>query len=419
MSTGTIKYETKRIPRLRFAGFSEEWQQKKLGSIFSKQQKRNSENKHECILTNSASRGIVKQSDYFNKDIANRNNLTNYFIVDIDDFIYNPRISKHAPVGPLKRNNLEKGIVSPLYTILKLRKGNSIFFETYFDTNKWHRYMYKIANYGARHDRMNILQNDFLAMPVSFPHILEQQKIAKFLRAIEKLHNNLLREKELLEIYKKGVMQKIFSQEIRFKNNNGREFPEWNEKSMSEIGESFNGLTGKRGEDFGSGESFITYKQIFDDSEINIDKFSLVKISVDEKQNKTQFGDVFFTTSSETPLEVGFASVLLDKNITPYLNSFSFGFRPNSLKECNPYYTRFFFRSSIFRREVVKLAQGSTRYNISKFSFMKIKIRIPSFLEQQKIAEFLTPIDNLINLKQKQIVQTKEWRKGLMQGLFI
>ena len=215
------------------------------------------------------------------------------------------------------------------------------------------------------------------------------------------------------------MMRKIFAQEIRFDNDNGSVFPIWEERMLADVGKTYNGLVGKAGEDFGSGDAFITYKQIFDDSEIKTDKFAFVRIDPREKQNKAQFGDIFFTTSSETPNEVGFASVLLDKNVMPYLNSFSFGFRPNSLKELDPYFARFFFRSFIFRQGVVKLAQGSTRYNISKIGFMKIKMMMPSLPEQQKIADFLTSIDKLIDSKQQQITQAEEWKKGLIQGLFV
>ncbi len=170
----------------------------------------------------------------------------------------------------------------------------------------------------------------------------------------------------------------------------------WEEKNLSGIGKTYNGLQGKSGEDFGEGEPFITYKQIFDSSEIDINQFAFVKITNGENQNKCQFGDVFFTTSSETPLEVGFASVLLNKNVSPYLNSFSFGFRFNSLNEYDPSFAKFFFRSFIYRKEVVKLAQGSTRYNISKTEFMKMKFAFPPLPEQTKIASFLELADGFI-----------------------
>jgi type I restriction enzyme S subunit len=249
------------------------------------------------------------------------------------------------------------------------------------------------------------------------PTFPEQQKIASFLGSVDEWIGNLKEQKKQLEDYKRGMMQKIFSQQIRFKDENGKDFAEWEEKKLGNLGETYNGLTGKTAEDFGEGEPFITYKQIFDNSELDVTKFSFVQVSENEKQNKAQFGDVFFTTSSETPLEVGFASVLLHKNINPFLNSFSFGFRLN--KNLDPYFAKFLFRSSVYRREVVKLAQGSTRYNISKIEFLKIKLTIPEIKEQQKIAELLSSVDQLLESKQQQITEAETWKKGLMQGLFI
>jgi len=249
------------------------------------------------------------------------------------------------------------------------------------------------------------------------PQITEQQKIATFLTSVDDWIENLKKQKEAQEKYKKGMMQKIFSQEIRFRDEQGKDYPDWEEKRLGVLGDIYNGLTGKSGEDFGVGEPFITYKQIFDNSEINTTRFSLVRVSKHEKQNRAQFGDIFFTTSSETPNEVGFSSVLLKKDYRPFLNSFSFGFRPSS--NLNPYFAKFLFRSPLYRKKIVRLAQGSTRYNISKISFSKEFLGIPSIEEQQKIADFLSSIDDLINLSNQRITLAEEWKKGLMQRMFV
>jgi type I restriction enzyme M protein len=209
--------------------------------------------------------------------------------------------------------------------------------------------------------------------------------------------NNIL----LLEKYKTGLIQKLFSQEIRFKNENSKPYPEWKRISMGKIGKTYNGLSGKNKDDFGNGKPYIQYKQIFDDSKIDINKFDFVRISENENQSKAQFGDVFFTTSSETPHEIGFSSVLLDEVEDLYLNSFCFGYRPNSLNELNPVFAQFLFRSEIFRREILKLAQGSTRYNMSKIELMKTLIPIPIIEEQIKIATILTAISEKIKIISK------------------
>jgi type I restriction enzyme S subunit len=202
--------------------------------------------------------------------------------------------------------------------------------------------------------------------------------------------------------------------QLRFSEFSG----EWKEKKLGDVGETFNGLTGKTKEDFGKGKPYIQYTQIFESSKININNFGLVDVRDNENQKTAQYGDVFFTTSSETPEEVGYSSVLLDNIGDLYLNSFCFGFRPSSLNELNPNFAQFLMRSADFRKRVIRLAQGSTRYNMSKVQLMKEFVKLPSLEEQQKIAAFLTAVDNKIEQLGKKKALLGEYKKGLMQQIF-
>jgi len=262
-------------------------------------------------------------------------------------------------------------------------------------------------------------RSDILKTKIFFPNLSEQQKIAIFLTAVDQKIQQLQRKKALLAQYKIGAMQQLFTQQLRFKQADGSSFPDWEEKLMGDVGTTFNGLTGKTKEDFGIGYPFITYKQIFDDSRIDLNRSGLVSIEENENQSKVAYGDVFFTTSSETRVEVGFASVLLDKPESVYLNSFCFGFRLNSHKEFAPEYARYLFRSHGFRKEITKLGQGSTRYNMSKIGMKKILIQLPCLDEQQKIATYLTRLDTQLEHLTQQITQTQTFKKGLLQKLFV
>ena len=195
---------------LRFPGFTDVWREVKLREIAEKKTIKNTANIISLVLTNSATQGIVSQRDYFDKDIANADNLAGYYIVDKGDFVYNPRISVHAPVGPIKRNHLSKGVMSPLYTVFRLQDGNLTFYEHYFNTTHWYRYMKSIANYGARYDRMNIKDSDFFKMPLPFPSLPEQQKIADFLTAIDDKLTIEQEKLDQLKHYKQGLLQKMF-----------------------------------------------------------------------------------------------------------------------------------------------------------------------------------------------------------------
>ena len=187
-----------------------DWTFLKLKDVFAIKSIKNKNSLIQNVLTNSATRGIVSQGDYFDKDIANHNNLEGYYVVEIDDFVYNPRISQSAPVGPLKRNNLAIGVMSPLYTILTCKKGNLDFFENYFNSNFWHKYMKGIANYGVRHDRMNITKDGFEKLPIPFPEVKEQEKIAAFLNEIDKQIQAVTSQLKQTKKFKKGVLQQMF-----------------------------------------------------------------------------------------------------------------------------------------------------------------------------------------------------------------
>ena len=196
---------------------------------------------------------------------------------------------------------------------------------------------------------------------------------------------------------------------------------EWEKTTLGNIGETFNGLTGKSGADFGQGSPYITYKSIFDNSRIDLSRVELVTITDQERQkgtqNKVQYGDIFFTTSSETPEEVGMTSVLLDDTEDCYLNSFCFGYRLYSKEHILPEYMRFYLRTQGVRKKLFVLAQGSTRFNISKGEVMNVSVAIPEIKEQEKIAKFLSLLEERIDTQIKIIEKLESLIKGLCQKL--
>ncbi|REC39812.1 restriction endonuclease subunit S [Chryseobacterium sp. 5_R23647] len=193
----------------------------------------------------------------------------------------------------------------------------------------------------------------------------------------------------------------------------------WNIKELRKIGKTISGLTGKSGDDFGSGKPYVTYKQVFGNSSVNFSECLLVNIGDDENQNVIQKGDVLFTTSSETPDEVAFASVVIEEPKEPtYLNSFCFIYRPEDLNNIDPEFSRYLFRSKIFRELVGVLGQGSTRFNISKSAFLDIILPFPNPKEQHKIANCLSSLDELITAQKEKLELLKNHKKGLMQNLF-
>ena len=199
------------VPRVRFAGFTEKWELRELGTISIKVSDKNKGIVYSETLTNSAERGIVSQRDFFDKDISNQKNLDGYFIVQPNDFVYNPRISNHAPVGPIKRNLLGRtGVMSPLYYVFRITDGDLTFIEKYFESIYWHEFMNLNGDNGVRADRFNIKDSVFEKMPIPFPSLAEQTTIGNFLRNLDMQIETQSEKMEKLKQLKAAYLQKMF-----------------------------------------------------------------------------------------------------------------------------------------------------------------------------------------------------------------
>ncbi len=193
----------------------------------------------------------------------------------------------------------------------------------------------------------------------------------------------------------------------------------WVKKKLGDLGFSFSGLSGKTIDDFGEGKPFIPYMNIFTNGKINSKQLEYVRIAENERQNKVEQGDWFFTTSSETPDDVGMTSVLVEDIGEAYLNSFCFGFRLYDKSEFDPEFVSYLFRSVDLRKKISLFAQGSTRYNLPKQQmFEKLYISYPSSLsEQRRIASILSSADKVIDSTQKLIAKYKSIKQGMMEDL--
>ena len=191
-----------KIPEIRFKGFEGEWESRKLGEIAFKVKEKN-------IAYQSAEFGIISQQDFFDKSISNSENIGGYYVVQPDDFVYNPRISSFAPVGPIKRNKLGRtGVMSPLYYVFRLNDEiKPSYLEQYFEGNQWHHFMYLNGDTGARSDRFSIKNDVFAEMPISFPaNKNEQTQIGNFFRQLDETIALQSAEVEKLNQLKKGLL---------------------------------------------------------------------------------------------------------------------------------------------------------------------------------------------------------------------
>lgn len=396
----------------KFGLIPKEWDVSKLKDIASKVNEKNKENLVEIVFSNSAVNGVVLQQEFFNKDIANKNNISTYYIVKQNDFIYNPRISVTAPCGPINRNRTNlTGVVSPLYTVFTIdnRKLNLDYIEHFFKSSMWYFYMHQIANYGARADRMNITNDDFFNMPILIPTISEQEKIAEILStwdsAIEKQEQLIEKKKE----FKRGLMQRLLSGEVRFKEFTDK----WKIVSLGSI---FNRVTDKN----------------------NVGATNVLTISA---QNGLVNQEDYFNKSVSSKDLSGY--YLLKKGDFAYNKSYSNGYPLGAIKRLNnydegvvsPLYICFrakekmstcfyeqYFESGFLNKEIFKIAQEGARnhglLNVSVTEFFKdIKIAKPSLEEQNKIAEVLKTSDKEIELLENELEALKLQKKGLMERL--
>jgi len=190
---------------------------------------------------------------------------------------------------------------------------------------------------------------------------------------------------------------------------------DWEQCKLGSIGSTYTGLSGKTKEDFGHGEAqYITYLNVFQNT--ISDTTMTDKVEIDTTQNEVKYGDVLFTTSSETPEEVGMSSVWLSDTPNIYLNSFCFGFRPN--QKIDPYFLGYSLRAPYMRDKIKILAQGISRYNISKNKVMELEISMPNNEEQKLLGTFLQHIDLIITLHQRKLEHLNLKKKALLQKLF-
>ena len=198
-------------PEIRFSGFIDDWEQRKLSEIADKVTEKNAGLQYVETFTNSAEFGIISQRDFFDHDIAKLGSLDGYYIVKNEDFVYNPRISTSAPVGPINRNKLGRtGVMSPLYTVFRPHDVDTTYLEHFFKCAYWHSFMNFNGDSGARSDRFSIKDDVFFQMPIPLPYIDEQRKIGELLTRLDHLITLHQRELEKLKKIKLSMLEKMF-----------------------------------------------------------------------------------------------------------------------------------------------------------------------------------------------------------------
>ena len=365
------------------------WEVKKLGEVFKKINIKNKNKLITQVLTNSAQYGVIAQEEFFDKSIATKENINNYYILNIDDFIYNPRISKFAPAGPISRNKYKIGCVSPLYTVFKMTANYNIdFYELYFKSNIWNRQAYNIANFGARFDRMNITDIDFFNMPIPVPPLAEQEKIAEILSLWDKA---IEQTKELIaykEKQKKGLMQNLLTGKKRLSGFTD----EWKTTKLGEICKITTGkLDANAMEENGIYPFFTCAKDVY---RINTFAFDTEALLI-----------------SGNGANVGYIHYYMGK-----FNAYQRTYVLNNFKEYI-IFLKYYLENYLHIRIDKEKKAGNTPY-ITLDTISNMNLYIPQYQNEQKaIADILCKADEEIELLKKQLDLYMEQKKGLMQNL--
>ena len=202
-------------PDIRFKGFSDDWEQRKLGEIVERVVRKNTNNESSLPLTISAQYGLVDQITYFNNRVASRD-VSNYYLVLNGEFAYNKSTSDGFPFGAVKRLDLyENGVLSTLYIVFSIKNQSEIdsdFLTVFFDTDRWHKGVAERAAEGARnHGLLNISADDFLDIDIALPRSKEEQvAIGSYLRHLDNLITLHQRKLEKLKNIKKSMLEKMF-----------------------------------------------------------------------------------------------------------------------------------------------------------------------------------------------------------------
>ena len=384
------------------------WEQRKLSEIADKVTEKNKNNDFSEPFTNSAEQGIISQKDYFDREIVNNENLTGYYIVRNNDFIYNPRISVSAPVGPINRNRLSRnGVMSPLYTVFRTHDIDHLYLEFYFKTTRWHRFMKLNGDSGARFDRFTISSTEFMKMPIPYPGIEEQKKIGKYFDNLDHLITLHQRKCDETKKIKKYMLQKMFPQngkkvpELRFlgftddweQRKLGDVFQEYSEKNYTELPTLTiiqGGGTVKREDS----DRNLMY------NESNLSNYKMVR--------KDDF--IVHLRSFEGGLEKS----SLDGIISPAYHTFH-----SDVADSRFYYP--YFRSHEFiKHKLVPHVYGIRDGRSIDISGMKtIEIPYTSMEEQRTIGDYLEALDNLITLHQRKYEELQKVKKFMLQNMFV
>ena len=345
---------------------------------------------------------MIPQREYFDKDIANSDNTSGYYIIEENDFVYNPRKSADAPYGPISSYKYaEAGIVSPLYLCFRAKeKINPAFFEWYFRSSAWHRYVYMSGDSGARHDRVSIKDDTFFAMPINLPSAYEQEHIASFLERIDRRIEIQRALVENLKKYKRGVVSAILSHQIIFSDADGKPYPEWTSCTLQDAVDFLDGQrkpleSADRARRQGA-YPYYGASGIIDYIDDYIFDEPLLLLGEDGANIINRSSPLCFIATGKY-----------------WVNNHAHVMRPKNGQNI------IFLCELLESLDYTRYNTGTAQPKLNQEKCRGIELVLPKYEEQCRIADLLSSLDRKVEKEQRNLECLLLFKRGMMQQLFI
>lgn len=383
-------------PKIRFKGYQEDWEQRKLVDLVDRVTRKNQDLVSELPLTISAQYGLIDQNEFFDKRVASKD-VSGYYLIENGEFAYNKSTSTDAPWGAIKRlDRYKNGVLSTLYIVFGIKENNPVdsdFLVSYYSTNLWHKGIHEIAAEGARnHGLLNIAPADFFETKLMIPQdIEEQKKIGKYFEELERLITLHHRK------YMKYADLSVF---------------DWEQRKLGELGSLKNGMNFSK-EAMGIGFPFVNLQNIFGNNVIDVTNLGKAMASDSQlKDYNLLNGDVLFVRSSVKLEGVGEAALVPQNLENTTYSGFIIRFRDEYGLDNN--FKRFLFGIESVRNQIMAQATNSANKNISQTVLENLCLKIPNKSEQEKIGLYFSNLDHLITLhhrKQNYVLNTLIYAK--------
>lgn len=412
----------KKYPTLRFRGRDGKqypnWEEIKLKDLLDVRDERQIPSEEAPLMAFTSTGGVEEKGDRYNREFLVKDENKKYKRTELNDLIYS---SNNLDVGAIGRNKYGTAVISDVYEIFKPRE-NTIpeFMEILIRRRSFLNSVLKYRQ-GALYGQYRIHANDFLDVTVIIPSLEEQEKIASFFSLIDQKIEKQQEMIEQLELFKKGILQKIFSQELRFKDENGQEFPEWSSSVLEELGSFIRNYSFSRSIE-GEGEyHHIHYGDIHSKfSGVITSQTEIPSLSVDTEATYTllEDGDVVFADASEDTSDLGKSVVLLEVDNRKIIGGLhTHCFRPDS--RLDPLFLHFFTQTVEYRKFINVNANGVSVFGLSKPALASLEVPLPYIKEQQKISSFLYKLSRKIELLRMKKIELEVMKKGFMSQMFI